>query len=288
MNLGGYSRLYAAAVLFAMTSGCVKLASRHLGGPAVSGIRFAVGIALCVGALVATKGSFKPKRAGFVLLRGIFGAVSMILTYVAIDLTGAGRATVLCNMYPVVVALVAGIVFRERIRPVTVISLALCGIGALVVMRDGSGASLAGDLAAVAAAVLAGFAVNFVRAASAVDSPFLLYLSPCVFGLPSVLIVRGGLATGFDAAGIAFALAGGVLVFFAQVFMASGYKRVPAGKGSVVFYFETALTMLIGVALGERPNARFFLGLALIAGGLVFNTAWRDRPSERPSESNTC
>jgi drug/metabolite transporter (DMT)-like permease len=61
--------------------------------------------------------------------------------------------------------------------------------------------------------------------------------------------------------------------------MALGYASVPAGRGSVVFYFETALTVLLGAFFaGEKFNLRFGLGLVLILGGLALNHL-RRRPS---------
>ncbi|MCX7023543.1 MAG: DMT family transporter [Spirochaetes bacterium] len=282
MKLGGIPRLYAAATMFAVTSVFVKLAAARLGGPMVSGVRFAVGILFCVVAIAVTGGGFRPKRPGIVLLRGLFGAASMILAYVAIGLTGPGRATVLGNTYPILVAVIAALVFGERIRPATIVSLAACALGAFVVVRDGSGASMLGDLAAIGGAIFAGFAVNFVRRASATDGPFMLYLAPCLFGLPALALGGGLSSAAIDPSGIWLALAAGVFAFCAQIMMALGYKLVPAGKGSVVFYFETALTMVFGVLLGERPNARFFAGLAFIALGLAVNTVATSKTVKEP------
>jgi drug/metabolite transporter (DMT)-like permease len=54
---------------------------------------------------------------------------------------------------------------------------------------------------------------------------------------------------------------------------------VQAGKGSIVFYLETVLTVLLGALFaGERFNLRFGLGLAMILGGLALNHARLGRP----------
>ena len=51
-----------------------------------------------------------------------------------------------------------------------------------------------------------------------------------------------------------------------------GYRSVPAAKGSVVFYGETALTVLLGALFaGESFTARFAAGFALILAGLWLN-----------------
>lgn len=267
--------LFASATSFAVCAVFIKLSSSSLGGAMVSGIRFLVGAILCVIVLVASGRGLKPVRPGLVVLRGILGAASMAMSYAAIGFTGPGRATLLSNTYPIIVAVVAFLVFREKPRIRSIVALGLCAIGALLVVRDGSGASLLGDALALGSAVFAGFAINIVRIIAPFESPFMVYLSPCLFGLPT-LLMRAGTQGPLDPTGIVFALIVGLLAFIAQILMVSGYKTVPASRGSVVFYFETGLTMVFGILMGERPNIQFFAGLALIACGLVTNQSGRE------------
>ena len=270
---GGYAALYCAAFLFAFTSLFVKLASRYYSGMFVSAARFAVGAVLCTAVLLFGYRSMRPARPGLVALRGLFGAISMAMTYAAISQSGPGRAALLSNTYPLFVAVFGALFFGERFNARVFACIAICSLGALLVMRDGSGASMAGDLLALGSAVFAGIAINFVRRAAQGDNPFMLYLSPCLFGLPLFALVPPGTgAAAGGLAGLAFLLGVGVLAFLAQAMMAYGYKSVAAGKGSIVFYLETALTVLLGALFaGERFNLRFALGLALILGGLALN-----------------
>jgi drug/metabolite transporter (DMT)-like permease len=270
---GGYAALYSAAFLFAFTSLFVKLASRHYAGMFVSATRFAVGAVLCTAVLVFGYRSIRPARPGLIALRGLVGAFSMAMSYAAISLTGPGRAALLCNTYPLFVAVFGALFFGERFNARVFACIAICTLGAVLVMRDGSGSSIAGDLLALGSAVFAGIAINIVRRATQGDNPFMLYLSPCLFGLPLFAFVApgSGAAQG-GLAGVAFLLGVGFMAFFAQALMAYGYRSVPAGRGSVVFYLETALTVLLGALFaGERFNLRFGLGLALILGGLALN-----------------
>jgi drug/metabolite transporter (DMT)-like permease len=276
---GGYAALYSAAVLFAGTSLLVKLASNTYGGLFVSAVRFAVGAALCAAVLLIGYRSLRPARPGLVALRGAFGAVSMAAGYAAISLTGPGRAALLCNTYPLFVAVFGALFFGERIKPRLFLCIAVCSCGAVLVMRDGSGASMAGDLLAIGSAVAAGMAINIVRRATQTDNPFMLYLSPCILGLPLFFFVpAGGGAAGAGPVPLLLLLGGGAAAFAAQSLMAVGYRTVPAGRGSVVFYLETVLTVVLGILFaGEALNLRFGLGLALILGGLALNHAPLER-----------
>jgi drug/metabolite transporter (DMT)-like permease len=283
---GGYAALYSAAVVFAFTSLFVKLASRYYTGLFVSASRFAVGTLLCVAVLALGYRSLKPARPGLVALRGLFGAFSMAMTYAAISLTGPGRAALLSNTYPLFVVVFGALFFGERFNPRVLLSIAICTLGAVLVVRDGSGAMLAGDLIALGSAVFAGIAVNFVRRAAQYDNPFMLYLSPCLFGLPLFFFVGPagrGTAAGGGASGLVFLLGAAVLAFLAQALMAHGYRSVQAGRGSVVFYLETALTVLLGALFaGEVFNLRFAAGLTLILGGLAINHLRPFRGRTRP------
>lgn len=280
-NISGTGLLYAAALIFTMTSLSVKFASRYFSGLFVSSARFVIGAALCAGVLFIRKE--RPARLDrrslvWVILRGFIGAISMVLSFVSIELTGPGRATLLGNTYPLFVGIFGALFFGEKLSVKTSASVLVCTLGAFFVVRDGSGASFAGDLAAIASAVTAGIAVNFVRRASAggVD-PFILYLSPCLFGLPLLAFAPLPAApVGF--AGVFFLVAVGVGAFVAQAFMAMGYKTVSAGQGSVIFYVETALTVALGLLLaGEVFTIRFLAGFILILAGLWINREKRPK-----------
>jgi len=278
LRVRGFAALYSAATIFAFTSLFVKLSSRYYSGLFVSGARFVIGGALCLVALFAHYGGVKTRRPGVLIMRGLFGAGSMAATYAAISLTGPGRAALLSNMYPLFVPVFGALFFKERFNPRTLGSLALCTIGAVLVVRDGSGAALAGDLLAIFSAVLAGVAVNFVRQATSTENPFLIYLSPCIFGLPVLLFAPQSSGLGSPVSLLLLLGVGGG-AFVAQALMAYGYRSVPAGRGSVVFYWETALTVLLGFLLaGEHFNLRFGAGLVFILAGLWLN---RERREER-------
>jgi drug/metabolite transporter (DMT)-like permease len=278
MRIHGYAALYSTAVVFAVTSIVVKLASNYVSWIFVSASRFAIGAALCILVLLVRYKSLRPARPGLIAARGVCGAVAMAMTYAAISLTGPGRATLLGNIYPLFVILIGAMFFGERLSLDALAAVVICATGTFFVVRDGSGASLTGDLLALGGAVIAGLAVNIVRIATRTDNPFMLYLGPCLFGLPLAAFAPLPSAP-IDAVGVVFIVGAGLGGFLAQALMAYGYREVPAGSGSVVFFLETALTVALGALFaGEHFNLRFVLGLLLILGGLALNHA---RPFER-------
>jgi drug/metabolite transporter (DMT)-like permease len=275
----GQGALLFAATSFALTSLCVKFASRYYSGLFVSASRFVIGAALCAAMIAARKPRFERSTLPMILLRGGLGVVSMVATYIAISLTGPGRATLLSNTYPIFVGISGALFFKEKMSPRIFASLLLCTIGTVFVVRDKSGASLAGDMVALVGAVTAGISVNIVRKASVAGvDPFILYLAPCVFGLGLFAVAPLPSGPGTPA-GMLLLLGVGTGAFLAQALMTRGYKTVTANKGSISFYWETALTVALGaIFVGEKLNLLFLVGLCFILLGL-----WTNRVPARAS-----
>jgi drug/metabolite transporter (DMT)-like permease len=268
----GFLALVSSAFLFALTTTLVKLTSSHLSGLAISTVRFLVGIILSVIVILATRGRLTIKNRKDWALRGAYGAVSMILSYIAIDLTSGGRATLLGNTYPIFVAVFAALFFGERLSAGAIPSLILCTLGSAVVLNDGAGYPTAGDALALLSAVFAGLALNHLKRARITEDPVTLYLSPCLFGLPFSAVFSAKTFV-FLPGPLAMAALVGVVVFFAQVLMTWGYKHVPVAQGSRVFYLETLCAVGMGALVGERLRPAFFVGGALIIAGLAVD-AW--------------
>ncbi|MEI6876828.1 MAG: DMT family transporter [Spirochaetota bacterium] len=268
----GEAALVASALVFSFTNLFVKLAGAGFSGLFISGSRFAIGVLLASVLIITRHIRLDRALLPTVVLRGLFGSLSMIASYIAIGLTGPGRATVLGNTYPVFVTIFGALFFGEKPTRRIAGSLALCVAGAVLVVRDGSGANLAGDALALLSSILAGVAVNFVRRASKAGvDPILLYLSPSLFGLP--ILAFAAFPTSMPSFSPVFFLASVAFgAFLAQILMARGYRNVGAGKGSVIFFLETGMTVLLGALFaGEALTLRFGLGLLLIFGGLYFN-----------------
>lgn len=243
-----------------------------LSGYTISAVRFIVGILLCLSAIRATEKKIRIINRRDWTLRGVFGAISMILSYMAISLTSGGRATLLGNTYPIFVAIFASLFFGERFSVSSIPSLILCTLGSAAVLNDGAGYPSIGDALALLSAVFAGAALNHLKRARVTESPFSLYLSPCLFGLP-VSAALSYKSFVFLPGPLSFAALVGGVVFLAQVLMTWGYKHVPVSRGSRVFYLETLLAVGMGALIGERLKPAFFLGGVLILSGLALD-AW--------------
>jgi drug/metabolite transporter (DMT)-like permease len=262
--------LYAASVLFALNAVVVKIASRMYSGLFISSIRFLFGIVFISASLLLLKQGFRIHNKKAWILRGVSGATAMVSYYFAIQLTSSGRATLLVNTYPLFVAILGFLIFKEKISRNSIVSLAFCTAGVLFVLNDGSNYNIYGDLIALGSGIASGFAVHFIKIGRKTDNSLVIYLAPCLFGLAMLPRTYGEFGN-IHPRGFVLLFLIGLLSFLAQFFMAYGYKEISASKGSIVFYLETALAIVFSIFINEKLSARFLTGLGLILLGLIIN-----------------
>jgi drug/metabolite transporter (DMT)-like permease len=262
--------LYVASMLFALNAVIVKIAAKTYSGQFISSVRFLFGIVFISASLLLLKKGFRIHNYKAWIMRGVSGAIAMISYYLAIQMTSSGRATLLVNTYPLFVAILGFLVFKEKISGNSIVSLVFCMAGVLFVLNDGSHYNIYGDLIALGSGIASGFAVHFIKICRETDNSLVIYLSPCLFGLVILLPAPGELGS-INAHGFILLFSIGLLSFLAQFFMAYGYKEISASQGSIVFYLETALAILFSLFIGERLSPRFLAGLGLILLGLIIN-----------------
>jgi drug/metabolite transporter (DMT)-like permease len=267
-----YLMLYMASALFALTSVIVKMASRMYSGLFISSVRFLFGIVFISASLLLLKKGFRIHNKKAWIGRGISGAGAMIAYYLAIHRASSGRATLLANTYPLFVAIIGYMIFKEKIVRNTIGSLIFCTAGVLLVLNDGSHYNIFGDLIALGSGIASGFAVHFIKKGRETDNSFIIYLSPCLFGLAMLPLTYREFGS-VNPKGFLLLFLIGLLSFLAQFLMAYGYKEISASKGSVVFYLETALAIVFSIFIGERLSVRFLAGLGLILLGLLINNS---------------
>jgi drug/metabolite transporter (DMT)-like permease len=265
-----YLMMYASSVFFALNAVIVKIAAQYYSGLFISCMRFLFGIAFIVASLLFLRKGFYIHNKKAWIGRGVSGAVAMIAYYFAISLTSSGRATLLVNTYPLFVAIIGYLIFKEKTSRHSMVSLAFCTAGVLFVLNDGSHYNIYGDLIAIGSGVASGFAIHFIKQSRETENSLVIYLSPCLLGLALLPWTYGEFGT-ITQRGLGLLFLVGLLSFLAQICMAYGYKEISASKGSIIFYLETALAIVFSLFIGERMSARFLAGLGLILLGLIIN-----------------
>ncbi len=266
----GEAALSVSALFFSLTAISVKSAAGDFSGPEIAFVRFVVEIILCSALIYFSRSTFRVRGAGTWVLRGLFGAGSMVLYFTAIRMTSSGRATLLFNTYPVFVAVTGALFFKRKIEIKHIISLFLCAAGVAVVFYDGSSYGFEGDIVGLLSGVLAGVAIHYVQKSREKNGTALVYMSAALFGL--IFTSPHGMTAGYvPGTEIMVLIAVGALSLVSQLTMTYGFKYIHPTRGSILAYSSLPLTLLGSFFLGEEFTMRFFAGIVLIFAGLWVN-----------------
>jgi len=284
----------AATVITVLLWACAFVVIRSVGevfSPgAMAFVRLLVGWAALALVALRYRRPFPRGRAlAFVLGYGVawFAGYSVVLNWAERHLD-AGTAALLVNVAPILVTVVAGIVFHDGFpRPVIVgLVVAFAGIVLITVGGNGSGAvdSLGIVLGLVAAVLYAAGVLMQKVALRSVDAVTATWVG-CTAGLvatvPFAPQAVGELAdaSGGAIAGVVFLGIGPTAIAFTT--WAYALARTDAGRMSATTLCVPALAVLLSwVTLGEVPTALGLLGGTLcLTGVAVSRRKLRARPA---------
>ena len=160
-----------AAVSYGMNPlGALSLYRAGINTNSVLFYRYALAAVLLAALLLVQKTSLRITRREFSVLGllGVMFAVSSLTLFMSFHYMDAGIASTLLFVYPVMVAVIMAIFFRERISLVTVlsISLALCGIALLYRGEGGAVLNTAGVVLVMASSLSYALYIVVVNRAS--------------------------------------------------------------------------------------------------------------------------
>lgn len=271
MKSKGIYYMIASSFFFSMSSVLVKLVSSYFNSYFISVARFMIGIVIGIAYLFFTKNSFKVNDKRSWVLRGITGSVSMVLFYLAIDMTGSARATLMNNIYVIFVAMFGFVFSKERIKIVNILSIILCLAGVTIIFYDGSKYSILGDMIGLLSGVIQGIAIHFTKCSSEKEHPTIVYMSACIFGLfftplSSVYNPNPGFIP------VMIILSIGASSFLAQWFMTRSYSKISAIKGSIFSYLKIPFTVILSTLFGNQIHTKFYIGTVVFVIGLLFES----------------
>lgn len=266
-------------VLWASAFVGIRAAGEDLSPGALSLGRLAVGSAL-LGAFVLVQRGRLPGRGDWPLIVACgvlwFGLYNLALNE-GEQRVDAGTASMLVNVGPVLIALLAGVLLAEGFPRTLLAGCAIAFAGAVVIglatSERGVGAGWGAALCVAAAALYAGGVVAQKPLLSRVSALHVTWLA-CTVGLvvclpfASTLWDELGRAEGSSIAWMVY-----LGVFPTAVgFMTWAYalSRTTAGRMGATTYLVPPLAIVLGWAmLGESPASLAFLGGALCLGGVV-------------------
>jgi len=282
----GVAYMVASALGFSAMSLLVKIASASLPTGEIVLVRSVVTLVVSY-AMVRRAGipTWGTNKRGLVF-RGVLGFGGLTLYYLSLAYLPLADATTIQQTTPVLTAVIAWFVLRERIGWTTAFAIA-CGIAgvALVVRPTGAGLDPIGILVGIGAALCSSAAYVTVRQLVRTENPLVI-----VFYFPLIatpLAIPWALATWVTPAPLEWLLllAIGLATQVGQVFLTKALVLETASRATSIGYIQVAFAMIWQwTVFSDAPTLWTLAGAALIILGTAA-VARANQAATRPDRS---
>ena len=248
--------------------------------------RFFTAALLLLVVLLAQRARFRIsfKELGALVVFGFLFAVSSLTYYASFKYMDAGLASTLLFLYPLEVSVLMAIFFKEKIKFLTMISIAISMAGVALLYHGGDGTTLSTVGLALVFASSLSYAIYMVMAKGvnlqmgSVKMTFyaisfcmiflLLYSVTFGSGLPPVFTRASSWGWGF--------MLGAVPTVLSLIFMVKAVKSIGSTPTAIFGALEPVTAVTIGVLVfGEILTGRLIVGIALILGSVILIAAKR-------------
>ncbi|HSV92075.1 MAG TPA: DMT family transporter [Desulfobacterales bacterium] len=295
-----YAKLLLTAVFWGGTFIAGRLLTEHAGPFAGSFLRFAVaGVLLVLVTLRSENGLPAPPRRHLPVLllmglTGIFGYNFFFLT--GLKTVEAGRASIIIACNPIVIALAAALLFRERLNAFKLAGILISILGAVAVITRGSldrvldGGGFGWGELCILGCVGCWVAYSLLGKVVMADlSPLVAVTYSSVVG--TLLLLPAALAEGLplaDYAPAAWAAAAYLGVFgtvLGFVWYYQGIRRVgPVRAGLFINFVPISAVLMAFLFLGEPLTASLLVETVMVSAGVALTAVEPGRLRRRPPQ----
>jgi drug/metabolite transporter (DMT)-like permease len=232
------------------------------------------------------KVSLKINREEFkkLFILSIFSTIlTALLLYIAYDFVSVGMATTVHYVYPILVALVLAIFFKERITKIQVFSLTISFIGVLLFFDGGSSLNFAGLFIAFASGISYGMSLIYMDKSGLKDyHPLLVTFYTCFFAsivLFLVNIISSNFTLSLTPSAWIYSFIVSVLTSVIGIsFMQIGVRNIGPTTTSILCMFEPITSVIMGIILlNESISFKNILACILILIAVLILSIFREK-----------
>lgn len=263
-----------AVIILSPDSVLIRLADAHDGWTLVfwRGFSYAIGVGIILLLMHGSKTLVMCRDIGKGgLWIGLLSGVCTATFVFSIQHTSIANTLVIISTAPVMIAIVAWIMLKEKASLVTLASMVLVFFGIYIVMSGNfGGASLKGDLFALLTAVIMGVTFTLTRKYKAIN----MIPTNIVGGVVAAVIAFLAAETLYlPTEAMFYTVSSGVLlsISFSMIVIAPRY--MPAAEVGMIMPLETVLGSLIAwLVLSEVPSANALIGGTIVILTLFFHS----------------
>ncbi|WP_406733678.1 DMT family transporter [Vibrio scophthalmi] len=275
----GVRFMILSAFGFALMSACVKYVSNY-GIPVfeIVAARALVSLLISYIDVKRKKISIWGENKPLLFLRGAVGTASLMCVYTAVTMLPLAEATILQYVHPVFTALLGVLFLKERVQKSTLVCIAFCLAGLLVMVQPNMHSEIADELPlfsimiALCGALGSSIAYVIVRKLSQTeDSSVIIFYFPLVALPISTLLMWDSFVWPSLFLTMMLVLVG-IFTQIGQYGLTKAMQTQAAGKASAYSYVQIVFSALLGVwVFNEIPSIWTYLGGGLIVTGALIN-----------------
>ena len=248
--------------------------------------RFLIAAILILGYLVFyQKESVKINlKEGFVLsILGLFYALSAEFLFIAYDFLSPGIASTIFFIYPIMVALILGIFFKEKITLATTISLVIVVVGVGVLsIKDNFEINYIGLFVSLLGALMYALYMIIVNKtkikASGVKVSFYSMVFTSLFFLIKTLVLGNSVAIPSLEIGIHLALFSLITTALSVVSLVYAIKYIGSTPTAIMGAVEPVVAVMISVGLfDETLTFSLIAGVIIIISGVLIDVVFNKK-----------
>ena len=245
-------------------------------GPQATGFwRFFIALPL-IAAVIYAQGGRLGRPSLMALIAGVFFGLDIALWHASLVMTSVANATFIVNLGNAAVGLVAWLVLKERPAKIWPVALAIALFGALLLSRGAAGedaGALAGDILALAAAVMVGLYLFFAKLARRTESAMqvLFWSTSATLAVSFIasLVRQEPLVPPEPSWFLAPLFLAVIVHVLGQGLIVAGVGRTPAAVAGVLLLIQPVAAALIAWPLfGETLTPVQLAGAALVLAGV--------------------
>lgn len=275
----GIRYILLAGLFFGMINVLVKYYS-HI--PAIEVVFFRSLVSLLISYFIVKKNKEKVFNdySSLLFLRGLFGAIALILYFTTIQNIPLGSAVTLLYLAPIFTVILAGFIVKEKANlmqwPFFIISFS----GAMIIKSFDPRVEIKYFFMGVTAAFFAGLAYNMIRLLKEKVSANLVILYFPLVTIPLCIpfLIKQWITPSFkDTVGLILL---GLITQVAQIYMTKAYQHSKASEISHFNYLTTIYALIAGfLFFNEQIKISSVMGISLIVFGVYFSTKFSKKPT---------
>ncbi|MEO0332699.1 MAG: DMT family transporter [Bacteroidota bacterium] len=273
----GVRYMLLATFLFACMNVLVKLVS-HIPAVEVVFFRSLISLVMSYTALRAQGVNMWGNNHKWLIARGAFGAVALVLYFTLLQDIPLATAITLQFLSPIATAILGMLMLREKIWTWQWFFFLITFLGMLVISGFEARIEPVHLLMGVIAAFGSGMAYTIIRKLNHSEHPLVIVLYFPLVTLPITGILSAFqwvIPQGMDWLVL---LGIGVLTQFAQYFMTKSYQAEEVSKVANLNYLSIIYALLFGFFFfGETFNVLTYLGMTLVIAGVVLNVWYKQK-----------